>query len=321
MGDLWRDIRISVRVLMKNYRFALVVIFILALAISANSTVFSVVQAVLLRPMPYRDADQLVMIWKTNLRKGLENSPVSYPDYLDFKQQGSSLEAVAAFSSDDFSLTGTGEPLRIAGVSVSDGFFTLLGVPPIHGRTFAPEEITAANAVILSYGLWQRRFGSDAGIIGKAITLNEKSYNVIGVMPKDFRYPCELFEKCDLWVPLALSQDEARNRSAHTLFIIARLKAQVSLAGAQSEVVTIAHRLDQSNQAGAADWSAKITPLRKQFVGDLRTPLIILFGAVGFVMLIACINVANLLLARSAGRQKEMAIRLAIGAGRKRLVR
>lgn len=321
MRDFWRDIQYSARLMLKNYRFALVVIFILALGISANSTVFTVVQSVLLRPLPYANADQLVMIWKTNAKRRLDNAPVSYPDYIDFKTQASNLESAASLTSQDFSLTGSHEPVRIAGVGVSDSFFTVLSVPAILGRIFAPEEFNSgANATVLSYDLWRKQFGSDRNLIGKAITLNEKSYTVVGVMPEEFRFPGELFGKADLWVPLTLSQAELTNRNAHKLFIVARLKPQATLSATQAELQTIARRLYES-QTGGADWSVKATPLRQQFVGDITTPLLILLGAVGFVLLIACTNVANLLLARSASRQKEMAIRLAIGANRGRLIR
>jgi len=321
MKHFWRDVRYSARVMLKNYRFALVVIFILALGISANSTVFTIVQSVLLRPLPYADADRLVMIWKTNAKRGLDNAPVSYPDYMDFKTQASNLESAASLTSQDFSLTGSHEPVRIAGVAVSDSFFTVLSVPAMLGRVLAPEEFNAgANTTVLSYDLWQKQFGSDRNLVGKAITLNEKSYTVVGVMPQEFRFPGELFGEADLWVPLALSQAELNTRNAHKLFIVARLKPEATLSATQAELQTITHRLDAS-QTGGADWSAKATPLRQQFVGDLTTPLLILFGAVGFVLLIACTNVANLLLARSASRQKEMAIRLAIGANRGRLIR
>jgi putative ABC transport system permease protein len=321
MRDFWRDIQYSARVMVKNYRFALVVIAILALGISANSTVFTVVQSVLLRPLPYADADHLVMIWKTNAKRGLDNAPVSYPDYVDFKSQASNLESAASLTSQDFSLTGSHEPVRIAGVAVSDSFFTVLSVPAMLGRVFAPEEFNSgANTTVLSYDLWEKQFGSNRNLIGKPITLNEKSYTVVGVMPKEFRFPGELFGKADLWVPLALSQADLNNRNAHKLFIVARLKPQATLSATQAELQTISRRLYES-QTGGADWSVKATPLRQQFVGDITTPLLILLGAVGFVLLIACTNVANLLLARSASRQKEMAIRLAIGANRGRLIR
>lgn len=320
INNIWRDIFYSIRTMMKNPAFSVVAVLTLAVGIGANSAVFSVVNAVLLRGFPYKESDRLVMFWEDNKKQALNQFPASYPNFVDYRDRSQSFESFAAFNRLHFNLTGTSEPVRLTGAAVSENFFPLLGVAPFTGHVFSDEEFKAANTVVVSHGLWQRHFGADPSLVGKAVTLNGKSYTVSGVMPAGFRFPGELFEKAELWVPLNLEPAEAANRATHGLFVIARLKPQVPLATAQSEVSTIASGLQQEYQASNAGWGAKLTPLREQIVGDVRPSLLILLGAVSLVLLIACVNVANLLIARATARQREIAIRMAIGASRGRMI-
>jgi putative ABC transport system permease protein len=317
MGNILRNLRFNLRTLRKHPGFALVAIFTLALSIGANSAVFSVVNAILLRPLPYGDPERLVMLWEKNVQNGVEQFPASYPDYADFKEQSHSFQQLAAFRSEDFTLTGGGEPERIIGAAVTGDFFQMMGVPAALGRPLSAEDQQpGTNVVVVSHDLWQRRFGGNPGLVGQTMTLNEKSYTVVGVMPQSFRFPAELFEHADLWAPLDVAPEERSVRGQRALFLAGRLKPQVSQAEAEAEVGTVADRLQQQYQATNSGWGAKLVPLREQFVGDVRPSLLILLGAVSFVLLIACVNVANLLLARAASRQREIAIRMSIGASR-----
>jgi putative ABC transport system permease protein len=321
MGNLLRDLRYNFRMMRKHPGFAAVAVFTLALGIGATSAVFSVVNAILLKPLFYENPERIAVLWGNNAQSGLEQFPFSYPDYADFKEQSRSFQQLAAFRSEDFTLTGNSEPERIIGAAVSEDFFPMMGVQAMLGRTFSPEDQKpGANVVMVSRELWQRRFGESPDLVGQSITLNEKSYTVVGVMPRNFLFPGELFEHTDLWVPLNLAPEEMIARGQRTLFITGRLKPQIAPAEAQSEVEAIAGRLQQQYQDTNTGWSAKLIPLREQFVGDVRPSLLILLGAVCFVLLIACVNVANLLLARAASRQREIAIRMAIGASRGRMI-
>lgn len=321
LSKLWQDILYSLRIIRKNPIFSLVAVFTLAIGIAATTAVFSVVNAVLLRRLPYKNPNQLVMFWETNLKKGLDQFPASYPNFIDYKEQSRSFESLVAFRPQNFNLTGGGEPLRLEGAEVSEGFFNLLGQPPLSGRTLVSEDNqTGASVVVVSFGLWQNRFGSDPGLVGKALTLDGKPYTVVGIMPSSFRFPGELFERADLWVPLTVSPDEARNRLTHSLFVVGRLKPDIPIQKVQAEVGTVAKQLEQQYQDSNTGWGATVVTVQEQLTGDVRPSLLILFGAVSLVLLIACANIANLLLARSIIRQKEFAIRLSVGASRLRII-
>jgi putative ABC transport system permease protein len=317
-----KDVQYGIKSLLKRPGFAAIAVITLALGIGANTAIFSVVNGVLWRPLPYLAPETLVMVWENHQgRGGPEREWLSPADFDDWRNQNTVFTNLSALNDWGPTLTGREDPEPLTGAAVSHDMFTLLGVEPSMGRTFRAEEDQsgAPNVVVLSNELWQRRFGSDRGIVGKSISLNEDNYTVIGVMPASFKFP--VIGNAELWRALKPTASATCQRGCLVWRAIGRLKPDASIAKAQVEMSTIANRLAGQYPDSNSKVGATLVPLHTQMVGNLQRPLLVLLGAVVFVLLIACANVANLMLARGATREKELAIRAALGASRARVIR
>jgi putative ABC transport system permease protein len=321
MAELMRNLKFAFRLLRKSPGFALVAVFIMALGIGANTAIFSVVHAVLLEPLPFHDADRLVQIWHVPPQKsfpGMTRFAVSAANFLDWQKQNHVFQNMALYSFTRYDITGAGKPEGITASPVSSDFFSVLGVQPLHGRTFLPEEDSPGknHEVVLSYRFWQTHYAADSGVVGKSINFDGEPYTIVGVMGPKMTKP----DLAQVWTPLGLTPKEASVRGEHHFLSIARLKPGATLARAQAEMNAISERLEVAYPDDDKGWGAFVHSLREETVGEVRPALLMMLGAVAFVLLIACANVANLILARTFARRKEIAIRSAIGASRSRIV-
>ena len=322
MRNLFSDLQLGFRVLRRNPGFAVTAILLLALGIGANTAIFSVVNAVLLRPLPYQDSSRIMQIWHVPPAKsfpGMTLFSVSPANYLDWRSQNHSFEDMAAYGGARFNVGGKERPESIQAAPVAPGFFSILRVQPILGRDFTPDDDRPGqgHVVVLGNALWRERYGADPDVVGRNIVLDGETYTVIGVMPRTFNFP----SWAQLWTPLAWTDERRAVRGNHNYQVIGRLKPGVDIRAAQAELSAISTRLEQLYPEDDKGWGAKILTLREQTVGDVRPALLVLLGAVSFVLLIACANVANLVLGKILGRKKEIAIRSALGATRGAILR
>ena len=323
---LTQDVRYGARILVKHKAFTTIAVITLALGIGANTAIFSVVNELLLRPLPYRDADRVVMLWEVT-PEGRHQNTTSRGNFRRWREQSTSYQQIAAFTDQRMNLTGIGEPEELSVQLATPELFKVLGVDPLLGRTFLPEDAEPGkdDVVVLSYGLWQRRFGGQPNVVGQTITLNDKKFTVLGVMPPSFQFHIKqrsgTGRPAELWSILPMPTGPGANERGRFLSTVARLKDGVTVDHAATELRTIHARLSDESPQYNKNYTAEVLPLREQFFGNVRRPLWLMLGAVGFVLLIACANVANLLLSLASSREKEIAVRAALGARRIRIVR